>query len=105
MLKYEKYYYGKYYKEYLDRFENMELVVTSALLGIRESQRIIADYVMLLNDFLNQATFDDEIGKYSYTVDIYAFDASKESFAKFEKENIVDTAIRKAKATKSPMES
>ncbi len=79
--------YEKYYKEYLDGYENMELVATGSLLGIRESRRIIGDYVMVLDDFLNRADFDDEIGRYSYPVDIHASDPSKESFSKFEKEH------------------
>lgn len=79
--------YEKYYKEYLDGYENMELVATGSLLGIRESRRIIGDYVMVLDDFLNRAVFDDEIGRYAYPVDIHASDSSKESFSKFEKEH------------------
>jgi hypothetical protein len=79
--------YEKYYKEYLDGYENMELVATGSLLGIRESRRIIGDYVMVLDDFLNRADFDDEIGRYAYPVDIHASDSSKESFSKFEKEH------------------
>ncbi len=78
--------YEKYYKEYLDGYENMELAATGAQLGIRESRRIMGDYVMLLDDFMNRADFEDEIGRYSYPVDIHGSDASKESFAKFEKE-------------------
>jgi len=78
--------YEKYYKEYLDGYENMELAATGAQLGIRESRRIMGDYVMVLDDFMNRADFEDEIGRYSYPVDIHGSDASKESFAKFEKE-------------------
>jgi hypothetical protein len=78
--------YEKYYKEYLDGYENMELAATGAQLGIRESRRIMGDYVMVLDDFMKRADFEDEIGRYSYPVDIHGSDASKESFAKFEKE-------------------
>jgi flavin-dependent dehydrogenase len=78
--------FEKYYKEYLDGFEKMELAATGALLGIRESRRIIGDYIMVLDDFINKSDFDDEIGRYSYPVDIHASNASKESFSKFEKE-------------------
>lgn len=78
--------YEKYYKEYLEGYEDMELVTTGALLGIRESRRIIGDYVMVLDDFNSRASFDDEIGRYSYPVDIHGSDASKESYANFEKE-------------------
>ena len=78
--------YEKYFKKYLDGYQDMELVSTGALLGIRESRRIMGDYVMVLDDFINKADFDDEIGRYSYPVDIHASDASQESFSKFEKE-------------------
>ncbi|HHY83656.1 MAG TPA: FAD-dependent oxidoreductase [Clostridiales bacterium] len=79
--------YEKYYKEYLDGFDDMELAATGAQLGIRESRRIIGDYILVLDDFLNKAVFEDEIGRYSYPVDIHASDPSRESFSKFEKEH------------------
>ncbi len=78
--------YERYYKEYLDGFSEMELVATGAQLGIRESRRIMGDYVMVLDDFVKKAVFEDEIGRYCYPVDIHASDSTKESFAKFEKE-------------------
>ena len=65
----------------------MELVATGAILGIRETRRIMGDYVLNLNDFNNRASFDDEIGRYSYPVDIHAGKADKESYMKFHKEH------------------
>jgi len=79
--------YERYYKEYLDGYSNMELVATGAILGIRETRRIMGDYVLNLNDFNNRASFDDEIGRYSYPVDIHAGKADKESYMKFHKEH------------------
>lgn len=79
--------YEKYYREYLDGFEDMELVATGAALGIRETRRIMGDYVLVLQDFIDRATFDDEIGRYSYPVDIHASDTSKDSFKNFEKDH------------------
>ena len=78
--------YEKYYREYLNGFEDMELAATGALLGIRESRRILGDYCMVLDDFQKRADFEDEIGRYSYPVDVHASDASKESYSKFEKD-------------------
>jgi len=78
--------YEKYYKEYLNGYNNMELVISASMLGIRETRRIIGDYIMTLDDFINRATFDDEIGRYSYPVDIHASDTSKDSFENFHKE-------------------
>jgi hypothetical protein len=77
--------YERYYRQYLKGFENIELVMTNEM-GIRETRRIIGDYVMDLNDFKNRASFDDEIGRYAYPVDIHSTTPSKEDHAKFLKE-------------------
>lgn len=74
-----------YYKKYLTGFENMELISTGAMLGIRESRRIVGEYVLTLEDFLGRSTFDDEIGRYAYPVDIHPADTSKESYEEFHK--------------------
>ncbi len=78
--------YERYYKNYLKGFEDMELVGTGSLLGIRETRRIMGDYVLNLEDFKSRAVFDDEIGRYSYPVDIHASSPAKKSYANFMKE-------------------
>jgi len=75
--------YERYYKKYLRGFEQMELVATGAMLGIRETRRIMGDYVLNLEDFKKRATFEDEIGRYAYPVDIHASRASTEDHQKF----------------------
>jgi hypothetical protein len=64
--------YERYYKEYNTGFENMELAATGSLLGIRETRRIIGDYVMTFEDYKKRASFADEIGRYNNEVDIHA---------------------------------
>jgi hypothetical protein len=78
--------YERYYKEYLKGFENMELVATGSLLGVRETRRITGDYILNIKDFNPDSTFDDEIGRYSYPVDIHIARPDKESYEKFHKE-------------------
>ena len=63
--------YERYYKEYLKGYEAMRLVSTGALLGVRETRRILGDYVLCLADFQRRACFEDEIGRYCYPVDIH----------------------------------
>ena len=74
--------YERYYREYLEGFENAELVITGSLLGIRESRRIMGDYVLDLDDFNNRASFDDEIGRYAYPVDIHPLTRDKKEYEK-----------------------
>jgi hypothetical protein len=78
--------YRKYYQEYLTGFENTELVYSAPYLGIRESRRIVGDYKLVLDDFLNRAVFEDEIGRYSYPVDIHSPTNDDAGYAKFKEE-------------------
>jgi hypothetical protein len=64
----------------------MELVATGSLLGIRESRRILGDYVLGLEDFRKRAVFDDEIGRYAYPVDIHASKPEEKCYVKFVEE-------------------
>jgi hypothetical protein len=75
--------YERFYKQYLKGYENMELVTTGSLAGIRESRRIMGDYVLGLDDFKKRAVFDDEIGRFAYLVDIHASKPGEADFAKF----------------------
>jgi hypothetical protein len=63
--------YERFYKEYLKGYEEMELVSTAAKLGIRESRRIMGDYILTADDYKNKSSFSDEIGRYSYAIDMH----------------------------------
>jgi hypothetical protein len=78
--------YERYYKTYLRGFERMNLVATGSLLGVRESRRILGDYILNLEDFNRRAVFLDEIGRYAYPVDIHASSPNREDFERFDEE-------------------
>ncbi len=79
--------YRRYYRTYLDGFENAELVYSASYLGIRESRRIVCDYRMVLDDFMRRAVFDDEIGRYCYPIDIHSATNDKAGYEAFRKEH------------------
>lgn len=78
--------YRKYYKEYLTGYENMEMVASGSYLGIRESRRIVCDYRLNLEDFVNRAVFEDEIGRFNYGVDIHSPTNDAAGYNKFMKD-------------------
>ena len=78
--------FEQYYKEYLKGYENMTLAATASLLGVRETRRMLGDYVMTIEDFRKRAVFDDEIGRYSYPVDIHPNKNDPASFKLFQDE-------------------
>lgn len=58
--------------EYFPRaFSDAFLVQTAAHMGIRESRRILGDYVFTLENYLNRSTFPDEICRNHYFVDVH----------------------------------
>jgi hypothetical protein len=64
--------YEYYYNHYLEGYENAKVLVTSDVLGIRETRRIVCDYMAKMEDYTNHAVFDDEIGRYAYPIDIHS---------------------------------
>jgi hypothetical protein len=47
------------------------LVATGSLLGIRETRRVIGDYVLTLDDYVARRTFPDEVCRNSYFIDVH----------------------------------
>lgn len=75
--------YERYFKEYLTGYEKMTLCATAPVPGVRESRRVVCDYMLNVDDFLRRAVFDDEIGRYCYPVDIHVQNTDKEEYARF----------------------
>ncbi|MBO4886274.1 MAG: FAD-dependent oxidoreductase [Clostridia bacterium] len=75
----------RYYHEYIPGFENARLVATAGLMGIRESRRIVGEYVLNMDDYLARRSFPDEIGRYCYNVDIHPSARNREAFEAFKR--------------------
>ena len=45
---------------------------TAPAFGVRESRRIVGDYTLTYKDFLNMASFEDEIGRNCYFIDVHS---------------------------------
>jgi hypothetical protein len=52
-------------------FANAFVVATGALLGVRETRRVIGDYVLTLEDYVERRSFEDEICRNSYFLDLH----------------------------------
>ena len=54
-----------------DAFGNAFLVQTGSLMGVRETRRIIGDYVLTFEDYIARRSFADEICRNSYFIDVH----------------------------------
>ncbi len=61
----------RYLKSYIPGFENAWPEKTAAFLGIRESRRVVGEYMLTDKDILDCRRFDDAIAVASYPVDIH----------------------------------
>ena len=78
--------YRRFYSEYVPGCEDIRLLGTASLLGVRESRRVKCDYMLNVRDFLARADFDDEIGRYNYPVDIHIMNTGDDEYARFQAE-------------------
>ena len=63
-----------YFRKHLKGCETMELAATGALLGVRESRRIVGEYELTGDDLHDRREFPDTIGVYCKFVDIHLYD-------------------------------
>jgi len=75
--------YEEFYNNYVPGCESAMLIKSSDFIGIRESRRIKCEYMLNQNDFYRKEPFCDEIGRYSYPVDIHPMKADKEAVEEF----------------------
>ena len=76
--------YQKYYKEYYKNgCEDIVLIETANILGIRESRRIMGDKKLTAEYYHSSNVFEDEIGRYSYPKDIHSETPDEEGAKQF----------------------
>lgn len=52
-------------------FANAHLISTGSVVGIRETRRIVGEYTLTLDDYLERRKFEDEICRNAYFIDIH----------------------------------
>ena len=69
-------------------FGNAFLVKTASLMGIRDSRRVVGDYLFTGDDWRARRQFEDEIGRNSYYIDIHKSGAVPVRYKKGESHGI-----------------
>ncbi len=63
--------WSKFIKRHIPGFEESWLIDTAALLGVRESRRIVGEYVLKTLDFARSSRFDDAITSTKHHFDLH----------------------------------
>ena len=85
----------EFFRKYFPGFENATLIDTATQIGIRETRRIVGEYVLTADDLVTGRAFDDVIALYGYPIDIHSPDEVTTEFAKtFHTANIYQLPYR-----------
>ncbi|MEC0307037.1 FAD-dependent oxidoreductase [Paenibacillus lautus] len=61
----------EFLRKYVPGFEDAHLVSTGEQIGIRETRRIVGDYMLVQDDFISMRSFEDDIARNAYFIDIH----------------------------------
>ncbi|MBQ6706236.1 MAG: FAD-dependent oxidoreductase [Clostridia bacterium] len=75
--------YEVYYHKYVAGCENAQLIKSADFIGIRESRRVKCLYKLNKDDFFKKESFPDEIGRYSYPIDIHPMTSDEQGMKDF----------------------
>lgn len=75
--------YERYYKNYVNGCDKAVLIKSADYIGIRESRRINCEYTLTMDSFYSKESFYDEIGRYSYPIDIHPMTPDKNGMKGF----------------------
>ena len=73
----------EFFKKEVPGFANCRLGSVGLRIGVRESRRIVGEYVLTGEDILRQRRFPDAIARSSYPIDIHAVRAGEAEFDSF----------------------
>ena len=98
--------YERFYTGYVKGYEKARLASTAPFPGIRESRRIVCDYMLGVKDFVKRAVFPDEIGRYCYPVDMHISNpGDRAAYRAFLKEYERDLRYKKGESYGIPYRS
>lgn len=74
--------YTAFYRKYYN-LPQLQLVTTAAMMGIRESRRIVGEYVLGYEDYAARRKFPDQIGIFAKAIDIHVYDCTPEQYQRY----------------------
>lgn len=78
--------YIEFYRKYIPGFEKIEHITTAALMGVRESRRVVGEYELNYNDYIERRKFPDQIAVFNKAIDIHIYDCTENEYQRYYKE-------------------
>ena len=78
--------YVDFFRKYVSGCQDMESLATGALMGVRESRRIVGEYELCYDDYKARRHFPDQIAVYCKAIDIHVYNCSDEQYERYRSE-------------------
>ncbi len=78
--------YTEFYRKYVPGCEEVELVSTAPVMGVRDSRRIVGEFELGIDDFLARRQFADQVAVYNRPTDVHPSDTSRKEYERFMKD-------------------
>ena len=72
--------YAEFYRKYVPGCEQIQLLTTAPLLGVRDTRRIIGEFELTIEDYTARRQFPDQVAVYNRPPNVHPTDNSHEEF-------------------------
>ena len=75
--------YTEFFRKYVPGCEDIELLTTAPVMGVRDSRRIVGEFELTIDDFRAARQFPDQIAVYNRPTDVHPTDTSEKEYERF----------------------
>jgi FAD dependent oxidoreductase len=75
--------YLEFFRKYMPGCEELELVTTAPVMGVRDSRRIVGEFELTIEDFKSARQFPDQVAVYNRPTDVHPTDTSDKEYQRF----------------------
>jgi FAD-dependent oxidoreductase family protein len=75
--------YLEFFRKYVPGCEELELVATAPVMGVRDSRRIVGEFELTIEDFKSARQFPDQVAVYNRPTDVHPTDTSEKEYQRF----------------------
>jgi hypothetical protein len=78
--------YTEFYRKYVPGCEQLQLLTTAPLLGVRDTRRIIGEFELTIEDYVARREFPDQVAVYNRPPNVHPTDNSAAEFERHRRE-------------------
>ena len=75
--------YQDFFRKYVPGCENIELLTTAPVMGVRDTRRIVGEFELTIDDFTSARQFPDQIAVYNRPTDVHPTDTTQKEYERF----------------------